>query len=497
MLLAGLFTVLFYQKMLGLNLLVYDLVILVVVAKLYKEELSRPVGKALLISFFASGLAVVAFNSVYSKSVNVILSFTLSGYLASGLSKASYFWFVQGIGSAFVNQGMFVRSMTNIKSGLAKYRWLRWIAIGVPVVFVLLVFLSLYYHASPWLKEAMDGFVTSVLTRLGSFLESIRWGLFWVFILGLVLTNMFVQRTKNKIIKGHGPSFELERKKSRRTGVKRSMTALLTEFKSGLVLLVCLNLLLAVVNLLDIKNIWFGFSFEGQFLKELVHQGTYTLIFSVILSMLVVLFYYRGNLNFYRKNNRLKVLTYLWIGQNMLLLVSVLIRNSIYIHYYALAYKRIGVFMFLLATMVALIALIVKVRKTRSLSFFMHANGLSVMGILVVGCFFNWDVWIARYNINHHQTAFLHLDYMAQLSEKAYPEMDLPLSTLQEFKLQEPEYFRGFSSSVSRVVYMDPETFHAALQRDKEAFLAEYSERSWLEWNLADHQAYNRLSKKR
>lgn len=486
---------LFYKKMLGVNLIIFDLAILVVAVKLFKEELSSSIGKALLVAFVASGVSVVVFNSVYAKSVNILFTITLSGYLACGLGKASYVWFVQGIASAFANQIIFLRTFTNIKPGWVKHRWLRWTAIGVPVVLVLLVFLSLYYHASPWLKEAMDGFITGFLTELGRFLESIRWGLFWFFVYGLLVVNMFVQRAKGKLFRGFNPGFELRRERQKRTGVKRSMTALLTEYKSGLVLLICLNLLLAVVNVLDIRNIWFGFSFEGQFLKELVHEGTYTLIFSVILSILVVLFYFRGNLNFYRRNSTLKVLTHIWIGQNMLLLVSVLIRNSIYIHYYALAYKRLGVFMFLLATMVALIALIVKVRKTRSLSYFLHTNGLTVIGILLLGCFINWDVWIARYNISHHQTAFLHLDYMAQLSEKAYPEMDLPLSTFQEFKLQEPEYFRGFSSSVSRVAYMEPETFYASLQRKKEAFLSEYPHRTWLEWNLADYRAFNYLSK--
>lgn len=493
LILAAFFTTVFYMQMQGLNLLLYDIVIAAILVYYQKEALSNRTGKWLLSAFLLSGVAVVWLNSHYAIAMNIFLGVLLSGYLVSGLQHSAFLWLFQGLGNIVSHQSKFVKGLATLRTGVGLP--LKTVVIIVPVVLVLLVFLGLYAHSSPWLREGLNSSVGTFFLWMEELMFSVNWAGFWCFVLGLIVANVFIQRAVKKVFEEGNTSFELTRRRIKtKRFIKRNMMALRTELKSGVLLLVSLNLLLALVNFLDIKNIWFGFAFEGQFLKELVHQGTYALIFSVLLSMCVVLFFFRGNLNFYSKNKNLKVLAYLWIGQNMVLLLSVLVRNSIYIHYYALAYKRLGVFMFLLACAIALVLLVSKVRRTRSLSYFFHTNTLSVVAILCAGCFINWDVWIARYNMGHYKTAFLHLDYLSQLSEKAYPEMDLPLTTLREFKQKEPSYFKGFSSSVSRVAYMEPEDFHTKIQEGKKTFLREYPKRSWLEWNLADYQAYNRLA---
>ena len=50
--------------------------------------------------------------------------------------------------------------------------------------------------------------------------------------------------------------------------------------------------------------------------------------------MLVLLFFFRGNLNFYKKNKWLRYGAYAWIFQNMVLVVSVLLRAKYYFVYY-------------------------------------------------------------------------------------------------------------------------------------------------------------------
>jgi hypothetical protein len=62
------------------------------------------------------------------------------------------------------------------------------------------------------------------------------------------------------------------------------------EYKAGIVLLIALNALLLFVNIIDIKWVWIGFEFEGQYLKEFVHKGTYLLILSIIISIGIVLY---------------------------------------------------------------------------------------------------------------------------------------------------------------------------------------------------------------
>ena len=70
---------------------------------------------------------------------------------------------------------------------------------------------------------------------------------------------------------------------------------------------------------MDINHVWLNFQWDGQFLKEFVHDGTYILIINIIISILLVLYFFKANLNFFKKNKILKTLTYIWVGQNFFL----------------------------------------------------------------------------------------------------------------------------------------------------------------------------------
>ena len=74
----------------------------------------------------------------------------------------------------------------------------------------------------------------------------------------------------------------------------------------------------------------------------------------ILISIIISLYLFRGNQNFYKKSVLLKKLALAWLAQNVILAFSVGIRNVHYIEHYALAHKRIGVFFFLLATIIGL-----------------------------------------------------------------------------------------------------------------------------------------------
>ena len=60
------------------------------------------------------------------------------------------------------------------------------------------------------------------------------------------------------------------------------------------------NALLLAVNTTDINWLWFGFDPAPGFdLAQFVHEGTYVLIFSILVAMALVLWFFRRNLNFY------------------------------------------------------------------------------------------------------------------------------------------------------------------------------------------------------
>jgi hypothetical protein len=233
--------------------------------------------------------------------------------------------------------------------------------------------------------------------------------------------------------------------------------------------------------------VWFNFSWEGQYLKQFVHEGTYLLILSILISIAIVLYYFRGNLNFYHGNKFLKRLCYLWILQNGILIISVAIRNFWYIQHFALAYKRIGVFIFLVLTLYGLYTVYKKVRHHKSAFYLYRSNAHSVFLILAVASLFNWDSIIAKYNFSHYQHSFVHLNFLATLPDKSLPYTVKPLGELRTINKIQKEKF-SFDEA-----YMTPEDYYEKINIRKEEFREAWEAKSILSWNLAEYLAYRKL----
>lgn len=268
----------------------------------------------------------------------------------------------------------------------------------------------------------------------------------------------------------------------------------------GIITLVLVNLLFLTVNAIDVNWLWFKFNYEdGMDLSSIVHEGTYWLIFSILLAMATLMYFFRGNQNFNKENSTLKALTYLWIGQNMVMIISVVLRNYHYIDNHGLTYKRIGVYIFLLMTLLGLITLIVKISNQRSNFFLWRINSWLAYGVLVLFSFWNWDAFIADYNIqkvNHNNETSegqslpaytptkgrphmnddkVDIDYLLALSDKALP-------ALLEHPNFEDEYFLGNSGTLRQMVKYKYEQLEHKM-----------SNRSWLSYNWADAHTLEQL----
>jgi hypothetical protein len=173
------------------------------------------------------------------------------------------------------------------------------------------------------------------------------------------------------------------------------------EFYAAAAVFGLVNALLLVVNAIDIRWLWFGFVPKPGFdLTQFVHEGTYVLIFSILLAMGIVLWFFRRNLNFYAAG--LPLLRWgatVWVLQNAVLAASVGLRNYYYILHAGLAYKRIGVCFFLLLTLFGLGTVLLKIWQRRSAYGLVRLNALAVYAVLLMLAAGNWEVWMARYNL--------------------------------------------------------------------------------------------------
>jgi hypothetical protein len=137
--------------------------------------------------------------------------------------------------------------------------------------------------------------------------KNLDWGIVLTYIFCLFISIFLLVRHTSTYLSDQDKkgSTQLNRVREKRITPFNALS-LKKELSAGLFLLITLNILLLAVNFLDIKNVWFGFEWDGQTLIEFVHEATYLLILSILISIAIVLLYFRENLNFYSKTPCLK-----------------------------------------------------------------------------------------------------------------------------------------------------------------------------------------------
>lgn len=488
---ALLFAALFHRQSMGLNVLLFELPLLAVLWWLRRpphtvEVVMTTAGTAL------SAVLVMLYGSHLALVVNLLSLVATVGVLLAPQLHAVHHSVLLSVRNVLPAQREFLRGIPGRGNMRTMPRLGRNSAATLlAVLLIVVLFMVIYQTSNPHFDHVMDRFWASVEELFHGFDLSLA----FTFALGLATTNMVLQRSQQPALMAWmGRSTDM----LLRTRLHRPATNMLGlryELRSGVLLLALLNLLLVGVNVLDVRHVWSDFSFNGQYLKQFVHEGTYLLILSILLGAGIVLWFFRANQNFHRSNRMLKTLAYIWLAQNAVLAISVGIRNYWYIHHYALAYKRIGVIFFLLAVLIGIIIVGIKVRNKRSRHFLFRWNAFAAYSILLLMACFNWDVFIARYNFSKQDQSFIHLDFMATLSDKALPWLAQEQHALERIDTHNRSMLD--SDSFSRSLYMEPRSYADVIAERKAAFLSGYPERSWRSWTWADARAYDMLKQDR
>jgi hypothetical protein len=268
----------------------------------------------------------------------------------------------------------------------------------------------------------------------------------------------------------------------------RGALALRKEWLAAVASIGLLNTMLLVVNAVDVRWLWFGFRAAPDFdLTQFVHEGTYVLIFSILLAAGIMLWFFRRNLNFYRPG--LPLLRWgatLWVLQNAVLAVSVGLRNYYYIEATELAYKRIGVYGFLLLTLFGLGTVLLKIWQRRSAFSLVRLNSWAAYALLLGLAAGNWEIWIARYNL---QPRFerLNIGFLLTMPPRVLPVLAAREGLIDQAKELVEEGDDGYFHLITR------EVAHNKLRARLAQFRAEYPQRDWQSRTVAAEQAYQQL----
>ena len=496
---AVLFNLVFWQEKMGINTVLFDLFILIALLNFYPQARSNNTVRWLILGHLLCLTMVVVQNTELSKISLLLTLFLVAGF-AEYVHRSA--WFAGGsvILNILLFAASFVEQIKLPKGRRTKRRLVsRIIRFAFFPLAILFVFFIIYLSANSVFLEMANRAAAKLGNFLAHFFDLFSLDRILFLLLGLFITGSILLKSRIEYFarKESRCNDNLQRKKiSLRERMKRPFfffiknvmgrfstgnLALQHENTTGIISLVLLNILLLIINSIDISYLWFKFDYMGDvFLTKMVHEGAELLIVSIVLAMLVLLFFFKGNLNFYKKNKWLKYGAYAWIAQNSILVISVFLRDFYYIARYGLAYKRIGVLFFLLMVLIGLVTVLLKITFKKTNYFLFRINAWAAISILVIATTINWDAFIADWNLQRKDKIPLDTAFLLSLSDRTLPALDKNLEALKKNDSLEHSYGE-------RGEYKICDTCVAEQLHDREiAFVKEQENLSWLSWNYAD-----------
>lgn len=482
-LLGILFNLIFWQEGLGPNLAIF-VVSLVLGAYWVSPEAHRNPRVLTLMGGVVFTAAIVVISGSGTAKVGLILTAIVAigailyPRLRSVLTTLPLGFLQILIGVAPFFTAVFAEKSAGKEQPKRRYRVL---AMSIIPLAVSLVFFLLYVNANPKLANVFGEFGIWISNLFKDF-PMVRLGMI---LLGCVISMGALWKWGD--LGGEKWEGNANDDLVRKRILRKNPIGLRKEYRTGILLLIMLNVLGAVVNVIDISWIWFNFHLEpGMSLSQLVHEGTWLLIISILLAMAVVFILFRGNLNFLSQNKRLRTLAYIWIAQNTIMVISVAIRNFHYMDFHGLAYKRIGVYFFLLLVLFGLAMVAWKITFRKSFFFVLRTNAWATWALLLILTVFNWDIVIARHNTAHAYDKEIDYEFLLSLSGKALPILCQNDHLFDDSPID--YWVRGYGFGGG-----ERPTRRSVLNNHLIRFLAEYEAKTWLSHSLADTRAYHSI----
>jgi len=228
------------------------------------------------------------------------------------------------------------------------------------------------------------------------------------------------------------------------------------ERMSGVISLFALNILL-VFFIITYNYEQFYESVKSPVkLSEETHERVNAVILSIIMSILVIMFYFKSNFNFDPKAGLMKMLAKVWIFLNAVLVISAMVKNSEYIINYGFTYKRLGVYAFLILALIGLVTTFIKIQKQKRNVFLFNTMAWYIYGVILVCSYINWGGIITSENrkrkdfaLNYHKTQinFSEKQLLNYAEEHHNDALKSEILNLERVKFQKNETF------LSQVLY--------------------------------------------
>ncbi len=426
LILITLWHILFWQQLPGINLAIFTTLILVAH---FIEKGGQKLSKFdifLMICFTISAYSQISIGSAVSTLVLVLSFVALYGKLRLAGSSV-----LENTLNQLFN---FINLKENLLPGVQllpepvrRQRGLLYVRLAF-VPLILFTLFAVLFSAGNAIFNNWSGTVFGDFFRL---LESVSLSYFFFLTFGILLLRWLFLKKPGTFLSLKASNF-LSRKDKKPSKLIKKL-GLRDEYVSALMIFASLNVLFLVVNFIDIKWVWFQFDPPTGFsLKEFVHEGVGWLILTLLLSMTVIFYFFRFNLNFYPKRKTLRRLAQIWVFQNGILAISVALRTWYYVESHALAGRRLGVFVFLALVFIGLVSLSLKIWKRHNSAWVIRINSAFALALFTLCATVNWDKFIVRYNLENGIPSQVDVDFYLDANPQVYPIVFENLDKVEE-----------------------------------------------------------------
>jgi hypothetical protein len=397
------------------------------------------IGISLPLFFLALGLIAVARNRVYaSRRVQVAMSVVFAAVLIALIEDVNILSVMLGA----LGTGFFVMVITAQEPA----RWQRYLLEVVTVPFrgpfqfaadliwqmrkqdyawlkpdsliawivplgIFAIFVWLFASANPLIEHGLSQIdLHSTLNLLNPWRMA-----FWVLLAGVIWPFIF-------------------RRSNRRSIPQAEVSAAIDGTPSGLDFflgaratvrsLVLFNGLFALQSGLDLTYLWGGASLpDGMSHAEYAHRGAYPLIATALLAPGFVLIAMRPG-GPAEQSRWIRPLVLAWTGQNVLLVISSILRLDLYVAVYSLTYLRLAAFIWMALVAAGLLLILIQIILRKPNSWLLAANAATLALVLYACCFIDAPWLVTTYNVEHCREisgsgANLDVQYLGSLGPQA------------------------------------------------------------------------------
>ena len=442
------FTLLFYNESVGVNLAIFGLMLTGIICYFYQDRFTSRSHLVLVITSILSCIAFAWYGDFVS-----FLALALSIIFLQFRTQENNLKIIQVFPVVFVNgitslgrMLMFTQWLPKkeIKNNFAKKLIAYFI---IPTIFVGLFFI-VYAFGSDHFSDLFTDYYLDV-----NFLQLIL-----ISLLGFYLSFTFWNYWIPEAFSDYNSLFDNDFKDEKLIRNQRTFSFLDIDFerRSGEITLVLLNILL-LVFIVTYNYEQFFEVVEKSALSSSTHERVNAVIFSIIMAVGVILFYFKGGFNFDEKAKNLKRLSKIWIFLNGILIFSTIIKNSEYVSFFGLTYKRLGVYAFLMLAIIGLFFTFLKIVKQKTNGYLVNQMVWYFYGTILLCSFVNWGNLVTNYNIlvkKGVEPEFLKsLNYNEEYRQQYFPDSSIP--TINDFNRDGDVEYEESEGFLSKALYYE------------------------------------------